>query len=245
MPSILLMPACSWISQHPIRHRTHGVAFALHDVGLALFALGGLAHVLSPTGRGVHVYAGRLILSVACPVLVLSGFVLCAYHDRDDAVVFVAYGAVFATTWLRQLLTTHVLHGANPRAVLVREPSPAIRTYLDVAFSSTLRSLNGMLSVAALLHCAAGAQWRAWHADLCWTLVLLPWIAVRGPSARGLGTTKQAWRQHHRRTGRALWYLGVLGTVFSFTHDPYPVRSTLLRWTALTLPHALFLAAQK
>jgi len=223
------------------------VAFAVHDVGLLLFAICGIVHAAAqaPPFRRFHAPAGRWVLSVACPILIVSGFVLCACHDKDDAIVFGAYGTVFATTWARQLLTTRLLRGVPPHAMLVREPTRAMRICLDVAWGNALRYLNGALSTWALVHCAASAHRQAWHADLCWALILLPWIAVRGPPAKRLGTTKRAWRAHHRCTGRTLWYLGVLGTVFSFTHDPYPVRNPLLRCAALAIPHALFLATQK
>lgn len=223
------------------------MAFLAHDVGLLLFTICGLAHVAAqaPLFRRLHAPAGRCVLSVACPTLIVSGFVLCACHDKDDAIVFAAYGTVFATTWARQVLTTRLLHGLSSNAVLVREPTRAMRMCLNLAWGSALRCLNGALSTWTLVHCAASAGRRAWHADLCWALILLPWIAVRGPPAKRLGTTKRAWRAHHRRAGRTLWYLGVLGTIFSFTHDPYPLRNPLLRWAALTAPHALFLATQK
>jgi len=61
-------------------------------------------------------------------------------------------------------------------------------------------------------------NWNDRNHDLFWILVYLPWMHMDWMLWKSRCVRR---RDIHKKTGQDLLYMGVMGTVFSFTHEPY------------------------
>ena len=201
----------SWVSHHNYLNRWHKFYFIGHSTSFFVFLVMTVLHaltILRKTWLPFHRWIGKRMLHVVYPWVILTGAGLCAYvRPRADRIIFQVYGLSFTLLYIQQLLLTLRLQESWWGVVHVSH-----------------KILAGC-QAHVLWHCGTKylfpenpteqptrqRRHPIVYGHLTLLLCMLPWIH---------------WFYHrwktHQHTGLMLWYTGILGTIFSFTHDPFP-----------------------
>ena len=200
--------SASFVSQHPFQSLGHRLLFAVHDVAFFGFLGVFFAHLLSIFQRRwrLHQKTGTALSKWVMPALLVSGFALCGYvRPSEDAIIFVAYGVSVLTLYV-QLFDSSMVWSWR-------------LTHLVAA--------GLQLWALVYLFREMGPK-EVRNKDLFAILLYCPWM--HGAWAMYSSAEQLPKKYHiHRTTGSDLLYLGLMGTVFSFSHEPF-YRPPFVSW---------------
>lgn len=184
--------ACSWISRHEVQSGLHGVWFVVHDMGFV---------------------AAMTIMMLQGVAIVCRGWWLHRWLGSFNQVI------VFPMLIMSGIV---LCAGVRPRGdwvVFASYGASWSLLCLQMASHRIMKWLHGLSLIHnahALVHLRSG--WGLGrNRDLFVILSVIPWIHLDWAVC-----VQQSWdRSRHIATGIDIMYMGLMGTVFSFTHDPY------------------------
>lgn len=233
----------SWISAHGLHDRAHELTFLAHDIGIILFGVCALMQLLSlldHSTRRLHRWSGTILLTILCPLLLVSGFSLCdKVSPPQDAIIFQTYGLFFGVVWLRQCFITWYLH-RNPFHTGAKRPSALVVNTLWGVSTDMVLTVAQLKTARRCFQAHADMCHTTRYMDLLYVMGGMPGIILASPTLP-LPSCRSWWVREHRLTGVTLWYLGALGTVFSLTQHPWPLeKHSWARQYVYTTLHLVF-----